>query len=177
MPTNLELKAKLSNLHDAETIARVIGAKKHSVLTQIDTYFNIANGRLKLREINDRKFELIYYHRANKAGDRYSEYTIVPLKEPRTVKRILSKLLGQKVVVRKKRVLYLFNNARIHLDRVKGLGSFIEFEVLVAKGKAQAESFMRTLRKEFSISQTEIIAGSYSDLLFRKKRLRKRAKQ
>lgn len=170
MPTNLELKAKVSNLTDAERIARTAGAKKHSVLIQTDTYFNVASGRLKLREINARKFELIYYVRANKSGDRYSNYTIVPLKEPRTIKRILSKLFGQKVVVRKRRVLYLLNNARIHLDQVKGLGSFIEFEVLVTKGKTQAESFMRTLKKEFSISPAQIVAGSYSDLLFQKRK-------
>lgn len=176
MPTNLELKAKLSNIKNAEKIAFEIGAKKHSVSTQIDTYFHIANGRLKVREINAKKFELIYYHRVNKAGDRYSDYTIVSLKEPRTVKGILTKILGQKVVVRKKRALYLFNNTRIHLDRVKELGSFIEFEVLVTKGKTQAESCMRTLRREFSISQATIIAGSYSDLLFRKKRVGTRAK-
>ncbi len=176
MPTNLELKAKVSNLADAGRIARTIGAKKHSVLIQTDTYFNVPNGRLKLREINARKFELIYYFRANKSGDRYSDYTIVPLSEPRILKRILTKLFGQKVVVRKRRLLYRFNNARIHLDRVKGLGFFIEFEILVTKGKAQAESFMLTLRKEFSISPAQVVAGSYSDLLFQKRKRGKRAK-
>ena len=176
MPTNLELKAKVSNLTDAERIARKIGAKKDSVLIQTDIYFNLASGRLKLREINSRKFELIHYARANRPGDRYSNYTIVPLREPHTVKKVLTKLFGQKVVVRKRRLLYLFNNARIHLDLVMGLGFFIEFEVLVTKGKAQAESFMRTLRKEFSLLPSQIVAGSYSDLLFQKRKRRKRAK-
>ncbi len=73
-------------------------------------------------------------------------------------------------------MLYLFNNARIHLDSVQGLGSFIEFEVLVTKGKTQAKSLMRTLSKKFSISKAAVIASSYSDLLFRQKRVRKRAK-
>jgi len=38
--------------------------------------------------------------------------------------------LGIKCVVRKRRMLYMIGQTRVHLDRVEGLGDFMELEVL-----------------------------------------------
>jgi len=50
---------------------------------------------------------------------------------------------------------------------VSGLGTFIEFEVLVRHGKRQARRIMDFLILEFGISKHTTIAGSYSDLLLK----------
>jgi adenylate cyclase class IV len=65
--------------------------------------------------------------------------------------------------------LFLYQNSRIHLDRVQGLGAFIEFEVPVTRGKKQARSMMNKLRETFRIRQKDIRGGSYRDLLSRRK--------
>jgi predicted adenylyl cyclase CyaB len=165
MPQNLEIKCAYSSLAKARRIARRIGASSMGSLRQIDTYYRVNSGRLKLREINGNQFELIYYHRPNARGSRYSDYTIVSLEEPRAAKSLFQSLLGVSVVVRKKRALFLYKNARIHIDSVERLGTFIEVEVVMKSGKRQARDLMQFLMKEFGVDQKMLLGGSYSDLI------------
>ena len=177
MPTNLELKATFQNLKSAEKIARAIGAKRRGVLRQTDTYFKVARGRLKLREMNGARAELIYYVRRDARSKRYSRYEVIPIRDATSVKRLCRILFGQRTVIKKTRILYLYKNARIHIDRVGRLGSYLEFEVIVEKGKKQAQWLMSQLMKDFGISKRSIRAGSYSDLLLSKLEERARFKK
>jgi predicted adenylyl cyclase CyaB len=165
MPQNLEIKCPYQSLARARNIARRIGASSKGTLRQIDTYYKVKSGRLKLREINGRQFELIYYHRPNARSSRYSRYTIIRLEEATAVKSLFQSLFGVSVVVRKKRALFLYKNARIHVDSVERLGTFLEFEVVVNHGKKQARELMQFLMKEFGIDQKILLGGSYSDLM------------
>jgi predicted adenylyl cyclase CyaB len=171
MPRNLELKASYRSLVKALRIAEELGARREGSLRQTDTYFLSGSDRLKLREIRGDHAELIFYRRPNTSSVRYSEYSVVRVPEPARVKRLFSKLFGIRVVVVKKRILYIYKNARIHIDLVPGLGNFIEFEVLVLHGRKQAELLMAFLKKEFQIREASIIGGSYSDILLGRKRL------
>ncbi len=169
MRKNLELKAFYPSVQTARGVCRRIGARPAGILRQVDTYFDAPEGRLKLREINRREFELIYYHRANVRGTRYSDFLVVPLRAAEPMKEVCARMFGVKTVVRKRRTLYLFRNARIHLDNVERLGIFIEFEVIVKRGRVQAKRLMDSLVENFSIEQKSIIGESYSDLLMRKR--------
>lgn len=168
MPKNLELKSHYDSLSRAKRIARAIGAVHKGTLRQVDTYFKVRSGRLKLREIDGEQFELIYYERANARSSRYSDYHIVQLTESRSARELFRILFGISVVVRKKRTLFLYRNARIHIDSVERLGTFIEFEVVVNRGKKQARALMQVLRKEFRIDPRSLVGGSYSDMIRRK---------
>jgi adenylate cyclase class 2 len=165
MPTNLEVKAKYPSLAKARTISRTLGARFGGSLKQTDTYFKVKHGRLKLREINGKELELIYYHRANARRNRYSDYTVLELPKKEEAKRVLNSLFETMVVVKKKRELFLYENSRIHIDFVAGLGGFVEFEVLVVRGKRQAQQLMSFLRNKFEIESSSLIAGSYSDMI------------
>lgn len=165
MPQNLEIKCVYKSLARARDIARRIGASSKGTLRQIDTYFKVKSGRLKLREINGQQFELIYYYRPDARSSRYSHCTIVRLEEPSAAKSLFRSLLGVSVIVRKKRTLFLYKNARIHIDSVERLGTFIEFEVVVKRGKKQARDLMQFLMKEFGVNQKMLLGGSYSDLI------------
>ena len=167
MPQNLEIKARLRSFDSALAACRRIKAIRKGVLKQTDTYFHLDRGRLKLREIDGKKFELIYYTRPTRKGSRYSKYVIIPLKEPKAMRSLLSSLLGVARVVTKSRILFLYKNARIHLDSVQGLGTFIEFEVLVKRGKRQARGLMEFLVLEFGLDNRSRVAGSYVDLLLK----------
>jgi predicted adenylyl cyclase CyaB len=165
MPTNLEIKAKYHSLPQAREISRTLGARFGGTLKQTDTYFKVKQGRLKLREINEKELELIHYRRRNARGSRYSDYTVIELQKKEAAKRVLNSLFDTLVIVKKKRELFLYKNSRIHLDSVAGLGGFIEFEVLVVRGKKQAQQLMLFLRAKFGIDSSMLIAGSYSDML------------
>lgn len=170
MPTNLELKARCSSPAKALRIARALNARRVGILKQKDTYFKVPSGRLKVREMSGKKSDLIYYNRDNTRASRYSDYRVIPLKAPKAVKRLLASLFGVLMVVNKGRSLYLYKNARIHFDTVRGLGSFIEFEVLVTKGKAQARRLMNELVSAFTVTPRSMTGFSYSDLLLQQRR-------
>lgn len=167
MPTNLEIKAKYSSLSQARRISRTLGARFGGTLKQTDTYFKVKHGRLKLREINQKELELIYYRRENRRRSRYSDYSVIDLQKQEAAKRVLNSLFETLVVVKKKRELFLYKNSRIHIDFVAGLGGFVEFEVMVVRGKRQAQQLMTFLRTKFGIDASMLVAGSYSDILLK----------
>jgi adenylate cyclase class IV len=168
MPTNLEIKARINSLKAARKVAGALRARSQGILRQTDTYFKVKEGRLKLREINGNRLELIYYRRENSKGNRYSDYIVVDLTGQKDAKQILKAVFETTVVVKKKRELSLFRNSRIHIDSVADLGGFIEFEVLVTKGKKQAQALMSFLRREFRVQSSSLIAGSYSNMMRRR---------
>ena len=167
MPNNLELKARIPSLLHAEAICKKIRARRAGILRQEDVYFCVRSGRLKLRSFPGGKSELIFYRRANRKGGRYSAFTRMPVTHRFAMKRALSTTMGILCVVKKRRLLYLYKNARIHLDRVNSLGTFIEFEVLVTRGRPQAENLFRFLVQSFGLRTRDSIAGSYADLLLK----------
>jgi predicted adenylyl cyclase CyaB len=163
----MELKARCPDLARARSVARSIGAIHQGVLVQTDTYFTVAHGRLKLREIESSHSELIWYDRPNAASARLSDYTLYPISDPTTFKAVLSGALGAWCIVRKRRDLYLWKNVRIHLDEVDKLGSFIEFEAVLSESETDAYDRLAWLKEQFRIPDADRIADSYSDLLTR----------
>ena len=164
MPVNLELKARVRTLAWAKKIAGTF-ARFDSTLTQTDTYYHVPEGRLKLRAFSRTRGELIVYSRNEGKGDRYSRYDISVTATPATLHRVLNRALGVDVLVRKTRFLYLYENARIHLDAVRSLGAFVEFEVLVTHGQRQAKTLLAELKERFAIADRDCILCSYSDLI------------
>ena len=169
MPQNLELKARCVSLRDVLKIARRLSGRHQSILHQKDIYYQVPKHRLKLRIIDGNISELIFYRRPNRKGGRYSDYLVLPISDPENVDEFYSSIYGRRIIVRKKRILFLYKNARIHIDTVRGLGTFIEFEVLVSEGRVQAEELFKFLYQSFRIKHIQLCASSYSDLLVRKK--------
>jgi predicted adenylyl cyclase CyaB len=168
MPQNLELKAAYPDLRSAAAITRHLGARSKGVLRQKDVYFDVPRGRLKLRIFNKKKCEFIAYTRIDRRGGRYSAYEILPYDDAEAAQKFCSAIFDTHVIVEKKRRLFLYKNARIHLDTVKGLGNFIEFEVVVSQGRGQARKLFQELVEAFHIRKMQTIEGSYSDLLEKK---------
>ena len=132
---------------------------------QIDTYYAVASGRLKLRECEPGEDYLVYYRRPDLADTKLSDYSIVyvqgnnlPLRTSET-ERI--------AVVRKVRELWLWENVRIHLDRVEGLGEFIEFEAVLSRQYDEEDGYRKIahLRKAFEIEEDSILGQSYGDMI------------
>ena len=163
---NIELKARCRDAPKAAEAARRLGAADHGELRQLDTYFVVPNGRLKLRETEGKPAELIWYARPDSPDVRASDYHVLPIPEPTETRDALSRALGVRGEVRKRRRLWLWYNIRIHLDEVDGLGSFIEFEAVMDPHAEEQTSLQRLaiLREALQITDHDLIAVSYSDL-------------
>jgi adenylate cyclase, class 2 len=127
----------------------------------------VPGGRLKLREESEAKPHLISYLRADESGRRESRYRIVEVEQADELIAALTGNLGVKAVVEKERRLFLYEGVRIHLDQVKALGSFIEFEAVAPadsdlSGERQK---VEALRGEFGIDRRDLVAVSYCDLI------------
>ena len=146
MPHNLEIKVKVASLAPyRRRIAAAPGCERAAVLRQADHYFHVARGYLKLRVVRGGTSELIFYERQKRKGARESRYLTWPVGDPNTALRLLTAALGVETVVRKTREVYLVDGARIHLDRVAGLGTFIEIEVLMERAGRRSAQLMRQL--------------------------------
>lgn len=169
MPQNIEIKAHLPSLAETEELARAISDGEVTIIDQEDVFFANPEGRLKLRIFSDQRGELIHYHRPDQDGPKTSSYLITPTNDPTGLREALTRAYGVRAVVKKRRLLYLVGRTRIHLDRVEGLGEFLELEVVLDEGEAlevgqrEAEELMEKL----ALSEDQLIAEAYVDLLER----------
>ena len=163
---NIELKARDADPARSLATCQSLGADDQGVLLQSDTYFRILNGRLKLREQEGATPHLIAYERSDEVGQRESRYWLVEVADAEGIKAALSAALGIRIVVAKRRRLFLWRSVRIHLDEVDGLGNFIELEAVAPPDSDLSceEARVQTLRQAFEIDDADLIGVSYSDL-------------
>jgi predicted adenylyl cyclase CyaB len=162
---NIELKARLPNRERAIEICRNLkGAQFMGDIHQTDTYFGVAKGRFKLRVCDPGETYLVYYEREDRAEAKGSDYHS-EFVQP-SIREVLGRALGMIAEVRKVRTLYLWENVRIHLDRVEGLGDFIEFEAVLGEKDSEEEGFrkVRELRGWFGIDPEDLLKGSYLEM-------------
>jgi adenylate cyclase class 2 len=164
---NIELKARCADLAAALAAIQPLQPTDTGVQHQIDTYFHSTNGRLKLREIVGVRAELIWYERSNQAKSRLSEYRLTPITHPDELKASLAAAIGIRGEVEKHRRVMLWHNVRIHLDQVKSLGTFVEYEAVMSAGEdeATAHARLKQLCEIMKIAPADYLDKSYADLL------------
>ncbi len=167
MSRNIEIKARLHDRRSMEQIAASLANSGPTLLHQEDTFFACASGRLKLRVFAEGHGELIYYRRADEQGPKESFYLLTPTRAPQNLKESLRLANGILGTVIKERTLYLIGRTRVHLDRVEGLGDFVELEVVLAENEAQAvgEQEADALMQQLGIAKEDLVRGAYFDLL------------
>jgi adenylate cyclase class 2 len=164
---NFEFKAKTTISAEAEKKLQDLDPEFGGKDVQTDTYFNVKNGRLKLRE-GIIENALIWYERADTSCAKRSDVLLYKCNPEKNLKDILIKSMGIKVIVNKKRTIYFIDNVKIHFDVIKELGTFIEVEAIdtnekfgIEKLKEQCDYFA----KFFEIKPEDYISVSYSDLI------------
>ena len=164
---NVEIKARSSNPEKIRKILEDNNARHIGLDNQIDTYFKIKDGRLKLREGNIEN-NLIYYNRPDREGPKQSEIILYKTRRDSGLKEILFKSMDISVIVDKKRDIYLIDNVKFHIDEVIGLGNFVEIEAIDSEGIRNSEELLEQCRfymKLLKINEDELISCSYSDFL------------
>ncbi len=164
---NIEIKARCKNQASIRKYLQHHGADFKGTDHQIDTYFVVPRGRLKLREGNIEN-ALIYYERDDQAGPKQALVTKADVGPRSDLKEVLQKVLKVLVVVDKKREISFIGNVKFHLDDVKELGTFVEIEAIDNTGKISKEKLLKQCRKylhDFGIKESDLVAKSYSDLI------------
>ena len=163
---NLEFKANCDSLDALRRHLVDLRAEHRRTMKQLDTYFNVPQGRLKLREIDTNEAQLIYYERSDLAKSRYSNYQICDIPEPAAFKQIATMAWGVKGIVEKQRELWMFGDTRIHLDEITDLGQFVELETVIRnQTEAEAHAEHQLVKDTLGIKEEELISVSYSDLI------------
>jgi len=165
---NYEFKARLRNEKRIRAALKQLKARFIGTDHQVDTYFRVPRGRLKVRR-GDIENALIFYERPNARRARPSRVRMIELAPGNRVKAILAAAVGVLAVVDKRREIYFAGNVKIHLDRVHGLGRFVEVEAISHSGRVRRiREQARNFQKLFGITSADIVAESYSDLVLRK---------
>ena len=165
---NFEFKARLNNEQQVWAALKRLGARFVGTDHQIDTYFRVPSGRLKVRE-GRLENALIFYQRRNLRRARQAAVEIMLLPRRNSLRTILARSLGTLAVVDKRREIYFVKNVKIHLDRVHRLGKFLEVEAISRTGDVKKiRSQARQFQKLFGITAKDIVAESYSDLILAK---------
>lgn len=164
---NLELKVLVNNFKEINNCLKNEGIKFFGILNQKDIYYNLNDGRLKFRIINGKDLQLIFYRRPNKKNSKFSHYQIFRFskKEFSKIDHVLRKIFGVKSVVEKRRELWLFKHTRIHLDKVKNLGNFLELETVVKNiSLFEAKKEHQEIIKLLKLNRYKKQSKSYGDL-------------
>jgi len=163
----VEIKARCS---DHETVRRKLdnwGAKFLGRETQVDIFYNVPRGRLKLRRSESENL-LIGYERPDISGPKHCLVNLYPCRDTEALDRVLSASLGRKLVLEKQRERYVLGNVRFHLDQVERLGTFLEIEVLGKRGVDKVEE-LRAVCEDFmnrcGVKPEDLVEQAYADLL------------
>lgn len=168
MNRNVEIKAKISESLEP-LLSRVAAIADHdpTEIFQDDTFFTCPNGRLKLRTFSVTEGELIFYQRPDGTAPNESQYAITETAVPDSLREVLKLAYGDAGRVRKVRTLFLVGRTRVHIDRVEGLGNFLELEVVLAEGEPveSGVAVANELLEKLGLSSQQLVAEAYVDLL------------
>ncbi|CAN5800648.1 hypothetical protein BH10BAC2_BH10BAC2_30860 [soil metagenome] len=168
---NIEIKAKCFYPKKVEAFLVSANAIFKGTDLQKDTYFNVYNGRLKLRQGNIEN-NLIFYKRNDQKGPKQSDFQLLPIAKATEMGNLLTEALGVKVIVEKSRKIYFLDNIKIHIDEVPQLGTFVEIEASNLSEPsltiAQLHKQCADLMQHFEIKEEDLIENSYSDMLLNK---------
>lgn len=161
-----ELKARCRDLGAVRSLLQ--GKATHVVtLRQVDTYFRVPRGRLKLREVAGRPAQLVYYERPDVPDIKGSRVLLATVEDGPGQRALLAEALGLRSTVTKSREIWRWEGVQVHLDTVEELGTFVEFEEVVegSRDLAAAQAHLRQLLGELGIAHGDLVAGSYGDLI------------
>ena len=169
MARNIEIKARIENVAVLTPKVAALASEGPLEIAQDDTFFACDTGRLKLRAFSNDLGELIFYQRSNQTGPKESFYLRSPTTSPENLRESLSLAYGQIGRIRKYRTLFLVGRTRVHLDRVEGLGHFLELEVVLVDDEPTETGVREAgeLMEQLGIQPDQLVEGAYLDLILK----------
>lgn len=164
---NVEIKARCTDPGRIEKILLENGADFKGTDIQTDTYFNVINGRLKLRQ-GKIENSLIFYSRVNQKGPKQSSFRLFRSENLDHILPLLIDSLGILAIVKKTRKIFYIDFVKFHIDQLEGFGDFVEIEVGDLEDKKTTEELEKICNyyiELLSISNNDLINQSYSDMV------------
>lgn len=161
----IEIKAKCADQGKVREILKAHKADFKGIDHQVDTYFKVNNGRLKLREGSIENY-LIFYEREDKKEPKQSDVILYKSEPDSNMKEVLTRALGVLAVVDKQREIYFIDNVKFHIDNVCGLGAFMEIEAIGDGDGVYREKLLEQCNyymKLLGIQESDLLTNSYSD--------------
>ena len=167
MPSNIEIKARSRNPGHQRALAAAVATSPVETFDQVDAFFAVSTGRLKLRELGPDLGQLIHYIRQDISGPKESTYSISVTNEPANLRAVMAAALGVIGEVRKRRTVFHVGQTRTHFDEVERLGTFLELEVVLRPGQSpeQGTSIARSLMRDLEVAEMDCVEGAYLDLV------------
>jgi len=167
MPQNVEVKAKVRDMEALILKAKNLCKCEGTIIEQDDTFFKTEAGRLKLRIFKEGNGELIFYNRPDVEGPKVSDFSKSNSSDPQSLKEVLTLALGSVGRVRKTRLLFMYGQTRIHIDKVVDLGNFMELEVMLKDSQTPEEgsNIAEEVLIQLGIPKSDLISGAYMDWL------------
>lgn len=141
---------------------------------QNDTFFHCRSGRLKLRS-SGQYHDLIYYRRENDYGPTLSFYQTARTKNPAALRTSLNSAFGELGRVKKFRRTYRVGQSLIHLDRVGGLGDFLEIKTQLDESRTatsqatgthdESAQIVENLMQTLGVDLFQLVDSAYVDLI------------
>lgn len=159
------IKAKVENWQEIELLVESLGAQRVGQDLQIDTYFKVDSGRLKLRQGSIENL-ITHYERIQENGIERTivyRYDLNPTEEE---KKILFKDQAVIGIVKKERLIFLLQPCKIHLDRL-GNQDFLEIEAIDREDKYSTEelkTFCFSLKDKLNIKDEDLLPTGYFKL-------------
>lgn len=166
---NIEIKARVDRLAPFRRRLGELDANHVGTDQQRDTYFQVPEGRLKVRE-GVVEQGIIFYKRLDQQGPKPSRIERTdPGDALEGVLAVLKAALPVDVVVEKTRAIYWVDRVKIHLDHVPALGYFVELEAVDTTGTASEEDLLadcNRLMERLDINEEgALVDRSYADLV------------
>ncbi|XP_047542254.1 uncharacterized protein LOC125074841 [Vanessa atalanta] len=169
---NVEIKAKVNDFDEICKIAEGLSGAPPTIIHQNDTFYKVNTGRLKLRVYADESATLVRYDRDDEQGPKLSNYDLLEFSmnesaKIKTLDDIMKKCLGVRGKVVKERRLYMVDQTRIHIDKVDGLGNFMELEVVLHPEQTleDGQAIAKDLQMKLGVKDNDLIDCAYVDLL------------
>lgn len=163
---NIEIKARVRDEPRIRDYMRTRGTQ-HETQHQRDVFFHTPHGRLKLRCFPDGTGVLVAYDRPDSSGPKLSDYRLAPIADAAACEQALTYSLGIRGIVEKKREIAIVGQTRIHLDEVRGLGLFLELEVVLRPDQDQqgGEKIADYLMRDLKVEPADLLEHAYIDIL------------
>ncbi len=175
MNIEIEIKARVTNHKEIKKRLKILGAKSLGSLRQLDTYYILNESwrqkigpRLRVRQdLTHNKYRWEYHE---PYGENQAKENEVAIDDPKMADYILKKM-GCKpdVVIDKTREKYRLKDINIDLDKVKGLGNFIEVEIMNQKKSVSLKRLKALLEMLGVPAKNYAEYNTYLHLMWQKK--------
>lgn len=155
-----ELKLYIKDYKKTEKHIKKLGAVFDKQITAKDTYFN-QPGKDVLKIVEDTRGNFFVRLKYNNKTNKFKILKYQKITNPKTRIKQLTKKLGLKGTIKKKRRFWKFQNCIINFCIVKNLGHF-----MIVEGKKLTKQI---IKNKLKISHPKYVHMSFMDLKLKKK--------